>query len=99
MAETSTLTDHQAIRDWVAARGGAPAMVDTSSPGLDEAPVLRIVFEQQAYPDVDRPLDAGGLQIVEWDDWFRVFDDRKMALIVPNERPGKLAIDYQIVQG
>jgi hypothetical protein len=98
MSETITLTDHDAIRDWVAARGGAPAMAGSSS-GIDDQPVLRIVFEQQAYPDVDRPLDAGGLEVVEWDDWFRAFDDRRMALIVPNERPGKLTIDYQIVEG
>lgn len=98
MSETITLTDHDAIRDWVAARGGAPAMVESSS-GIDDDPVLRIVFEQQAYPDVDAPLDAGGLEVVEWDDWFGVFDRRKMVLIVPNEQPGKLTIDCQIVEG
>ena len=96
MSETTTLTDHYAIRDWVAARGGAPAMAEAP---FGDHPVLRILFEQQAYPDVDAPLDAGGLEVVEWDDWFRVFDARKMAMIVPNERPGKITIDYQIVEG
>lgn len=98
MAETVTLTDHEAIRDWVAARGGAPAMVDTSTPGLDEPPMLRLVFEQQAYPDVDSPLDAGGLQVVEWDDWFKAFDEQGMVMIVANDPPGRLAIDYQIIK-
>ena len=31
MAETVTLTDHEAIRDWAAARIGAPAIVDRSA--------------------------------------------------------------------
>ena len=33
MAETITLTDHEAIRDWAAARAGAPAVVDISPAG------------------------------------------------------------------
>ena len=31
MADTVTLTDHDAIRDWAAARIGFPAIVDTSA--------------------------------------------------------------------
>ena len=45
MAETIVLTDHEAIREWAAARTGVPAIVDTSAePGPQ--PLLRIVFDQ-----------------------------------------------------
>ena len=62
MAETVTLTDHEAIRDWAAARAGFPAIVDVS-PESGTQPMLRIVFGQQAYADNDqaeRPVAWAG---------------------------------------
>jgi hypothetical protein len=95
MSETLTLDDHQAIREWVAARAGNPAFISTSD---DSAPVLRIVFEPEYFADVERPLDAGGLEVVEWDDWFRVFDEEKLVMLVSKERPGKLDNYHQILK-
>ncbi|MBN9046785.1 MAG: hypothetical protein J0H18_14135 [Rhizobiales bacterium] len=97
MSETLTLTDHQAIRDWVSARGGSPALV-TTSPDFDEPPVLRIVFEPEVYPDVDQPLDAGGLEVVDWDEWFRNFDAQKLVILVAREEPDKLDRYHQIMK-
>lgn len=97
MSETLTLDDHQAIRDWAAARAGNPAFISTSAED-DTAPVLRIVFEPEYFADVERPLDAGGLEIVEWDDWFRVFDDEKLVMLVSKERPGTLDKYHQILK-
>ena len=62
MAETVTLTGHEEIRDWAAARMGAPAIVDVSAESGTQ-PMLRLVFDQQAYQDTDqaeRPQNAGG---------------------------------------
>ena len=53
MSETVTLTDHDAIRDWAAARAGAPAIVDSSAESGVQA-MLRLVFGQHAYQDQDR---------------------------------------------
>lgn len=97
MSESITLTDHQAIRDWVSARAGSPAIVDTS-PELGGTPVLRIVFEPEFVPDVDQPLDEGGLEVVEWDDWFRVFDAQNMVFLVAKDQPGKLDMYHQILK-
>ena len=58
MAETVLLTDHTAIRDWAAARSGFPAIVDVSPEGGTQ-PMLRLVFDQQAYQDQDRRRTAG----------------------------------------
>lgn len=87
---TVTLTDHQAIRDWAGARLGAPAIVDIS-PEAGTQPMLRLVFDQAAYQDQDqaeRPPNAGGVEFVEWDEWFELFEKNRMALIVNEDAPG-----------
>ena len=100
MADTITLTDHEAIRDWAAARMGFPAIVDTSAePGTQ--PLLRLVFDQQAYLDEDqpeRPQNAGGYDLVEWDEWFKLFDEHELALVVARDVPGVRENFHEIVR-
>lgn len=97
MSETITLDTREAIRDWAATRNGNPAFVTTST-DFNAAPVLRIVFEPEFVADVEQPLDAGGLEIVEWEDWFRVFDQEKLVMLVARSKPGKLDNFYQILK-
>ncbi|CDX25822.1 conserved hypothetical protein [Mesorhizobium sp. ORS 3324] len=100
MADTITLTDHEAIRSWAAARAGFPAVVDVS-PEAGTQPMLRLVFGQNAYEDNDRPerpFNAGGYELVEWDEWFRIFDERKLALVVAADEPGRREEFHQIVR-
>lgn len=90
MSDTVTLTDHDSIRDWAAARMGAPVVVDVSPEGGTQA-MLRIVFDQAAYQDQDRAeraQNAGGFEFVEWSEWFDLFDKADLAMIVAAERPG-----------
>jgi hypothetical protein len=100
MADTVMLTDHEAIRDWAAARMGAPAIVDVSAESGIQ-PVLRLVFDQAAYEDQDRPerpQNAGGVELVEWGEWFRIFDERQLALIVGKDVPGQRDSFHEIVR-
>ncbi|HMM62947.1 MAG TPA: hypothetical protein PKD01_02380 [Mesorhizobium sp.] len=100
MAETVTLTDHEAIRDWAAARAGAPAVVDVS-PEAGTQPMLRIVFGQQAYQDddrPDRPMNAGGYELVEWGEWFELFDAARLALVVAKDVPGRREEYHEFVR-
>lgn len=100
MAETRILTDREEIRDWAAARMGAPAVVDVSIEGGTQ-PMLRLAFDQVAYEDQDqpqRPDNAGGIELVEWDDWFRIFDDRRLALVVARDAPGVRENFYELVR-
>jgi len=100
MAETITLTDHDDVRDWAAGRSGFPAVVDVSAQSGTQ-PLLRIVFDQQAYQDVDRaerPPNAGGYELVEWSDWFKLFDEQELALVVAREQPGRRDSWHQIVK-
>lgn len=97
---TITLTDHEAIRDWAAARMGAPAIVDISPQGGTQ-PMLRLVFDQAAYQDQDqaeRPQNAGGVELVEWDEWLRLFDGNKLALVVNEDGPGMRDDSYELVR-
>jgi hypothetical protein len=100
MADTITLTDHEQIRDWAAARAGAPAVVDTSVESGTQ-PQLRIVFGQAAYQDTDqpeRPVNAGGYELVEWDEWFRLFDEAELALVVAEDRPGSRESSHEFIR-
>lgn len=95
-----TLTDHDAIRTWAAKRMGAPAVVDTSAE-TGTQPMLRLVFDQAAYQDQDRaerPQNAGGFDLVEWSEWFDLFDEHQLALVVADEQPGNLDSWHQIVR-
>ena len=100
MADTVLITDHQAIRDWAAARSGFPAIVDISPAGGTQ-PMLRLVFDQAAYQDqdrADRPTNAGGYELVEWDERFKLFDEHDLALVVAKDRPGVRDSFHELVR-
>ena len=64
-------------------------------------PVLRLVFGQSAYQDQDqaeRPQNAGGVELVEWDEWFAVFDEGKLALVVNEDVPGVRENFYELIR-
>jgi len=100
MVDTVTLTEHEAIRDWAAARAGYPAIVDVS-PAAGVQPMLRLVFGQAAYLDNDRaerPQNAGGFELVEWDEWFKLFDEQKLALVVARDQPGRREQFHELIR-
>jgi hypothetical protein len=100
LTDTITLTDHDEIRAWTAARAGFPAIVDVS-PETGIQAVLTLVFGQRSYQDQDqaeRPENAGGYELVEWDEWFKLFDDRKLALVVAAEEPGQREEFHELIR-
>ena len=63
--------------------------------------MLRLVFDQRAYQDQDRaerPVNAGGYELVEWDEWFKLFDEGELALVVEKDVPGRRDSFHQIVR-
>jgi hypothetical protein len=71
-SKTKTTTDHDEIRKWVEAHDGRPATVKgTESNG--EPGVLRIDFPGGAGADQLEPID--------WDEWFRKFDENHLAFL------------------
>jgi len=100
LSGTVTLTEREAIREWAAARMGAPAIVDIS-PASGTQPMLMLVFDQIAYQDNDRAEDvqtAGGRSLVEWSEWFDIFDREGLALVVAADRPGIRDSWHQIIR-
>ncbi|MBV9822371.1 MAG: hypothetical protein JO144_09015 [Actinobacteria bacterium] len=60
------------IRAWAEARGGCPATVSgTEGSGGSGGGVLRIEFDRSS----DQLAEA------DWDEFFSVFDDRKLAFV------------------
>lgn len=70
--EAKATTDHDAIRQWAEERGGAPAAVSATHSGEDPG-ILRIDFDD-GEPDE-------GLERIEWDEFFRKFDDSGLAFL------------------
>lgn len=101
MADTRVLTDHQSIREWAAARMGSPAIRPAAPLIGNNDPVLMIVFDQQSYEDqdagADRPTDLGRPEIVEWDEWFALFDERNLAVVVSEDIAGLRESFHQII--
>ena len=68
-----TLIDHDSIRRWADQHGARPARVrgtgDEADPGI-----LRLDFEGYSGED--------SLDEIDWDEWFRKFDDSGLALVI-----------------
>jgi hypothetical protein len=69
MSQAKTTTDHEEIRRWIEARGGRPSVVKDTE-GRDGEGLLRVEFR---HPDK--------LEDVDWDTFFKTFDDRKLAFL------------------
>ncbi|MBS4017591.1 MAG: hypothetical protein KGZ68_05080 [Dechloromonas sp.] len=85
MSEARTTTNHDEIRKWAEARDGHPAMVDTKGKGG----ILRIDFGD--------PED--GLEQIEWDEFFRIFEESKLAFLYQDEvKSGKTSRFNKLVE-
>ncbi len=73
-------TDHEEIQKWVEARGGHPATVKRTAKGNQPAGVIRI----------DYPGFSGkeSLKPISWEEWFRVFDERRLAFLYQERTAG-----------
>ena len=69
---SKTTTDHDTIRTWVEERGGWPAEV-ASTASEEQTGILRIDFPGWS--------GEGSLRRIDWDEWFRKFDDANLAFV------------------
>jgi hypothetical protein len=72
MAEVTT--DHKTIQKWAEAHGGKPAAVDSTHIKNDVG-IIRVMF-----PDAPNSEHEKLVQI-SWDEFFKEFDKRKLALV------------------
>ncbi len=71
MSSARPETDHEAIRAWAEKHGGRPAKVATGGKGG----ILRLDFQEQ-----DENLEP-----IEWDEFFKIFEDSELALLLPDD--------------
>jgi hypothetical protein len=69
-------TDHEAIRKWIEQRGGCPARVKGTERG-DDPGILRVDFPGYSGEDT--------LECIDWDMWFRAFDEHGLAFLYEPE--------------
>lgn len=72
-AASYTTTDHDVIRAWAQARGAVPAAIGETGDQPEHAPdagLLRFEFR-----------DPAELDEVDWEPFFRTFDDRGLAFV------------------
>jgi hypothetical protein len=77
---TKVTIDHDEIRRWAEERGGRPACVRGTGGGSDIG-VLRIDFPGYTGEDT--------LQPISWDDFFRKFEERRLALVYQDTTRGQ----------
>jgi hypothetical protein len=82
MAETTT--DHETIRKWADSKGGKPAAVDRTHSGGDVG-IIRIMFPGAPQSEHESLVE------ISWEEFFREFEDRQLALIYdPDSRFNKV---------
>jgi hypothetical protein len=79
MSTATKTTNHDDIRRWVEERGGKPAIVADTEDNGREGGILRINFEEPGGED-DK-----GLREIGWDEFFKIFEDNDLALLVQDE--------------
>lgn len=75
-------TDHETIRTWVEERGGRPARVHGTGRG-DDPGLLRIDYPGFSGEDT--------LEQISWDEWFRAFDEHKLAFLYGDEKDSRFS--------
>lgn len=68
-------TDHKKIQKWAEERDGKPAIVKGTE--SKDSALLRIDFP--GYSGDDK------LSAIEWEEWFRIFDENELAFLYQNK--------------
>lgn len=93
MARANRTIDHDEIRTWVEQRGGHPARVKGTGgrKGAGDPGMLRIDFPGYS--------GEGTLEAIEWDRFFREFEDNRLAFLYQDEtEDGKQSRFNKLVQ-
>lgn len=72
MAETTT--DHETIKQWAHRHKGKPAAVE-STHKRDDVGIIRVMFPKSAHSENESLVE------ISWEDFFKEFEARKLALL------------------
>ena len=92
------LNSREDIRQWAAARGGNPMLMDTPD-GTDSRTLLQLTFGQHAINTEgnEGPDRIGGFQLVSWEDWLAALEDNNLALRVSDDPSGGNEAEFEFV--
>lgn len=95
---SKTLTDRQAIREWVEARGGNPVMMDTPD-GTGIRTILQLTFGQEALnaDNNEGPDRVDGFQLSSWEEWFVALEKGNLAIEVSDDQSGGKEAEFTFV--
>jgi hypothetical protein len=79
MSTSKTTTDLKEIKKWAEERDGKPAKVKGVGAEKDNG-IIRIDFPGYSGED--------SLEEISWDDWYKIFQDRKLAFLYQDETSG-----------
>ena len=93
-----TLTSREEIREWAAARGGNPMLMETPD-GTGTRTLLQLTFGQYELntDGNEGPDRVGGFELVSWDDWFAALDANNLALRVSDDPSGGNEAEFEFV--
>jgi len=78
MSTSKTTTDLKSIKKWAEERDGKPSKVKGVG-GKDDG-IIRIDFPGYSGQD--------SLEEISWDEWYEIFQDRKLAFLYQDETSG-----------
>ena len=92
------LNSREDIRQWAAARGGNPMLMDTPD-GTGSRTLLQLTFGQHAINTEgnEGPDRIGGFQLVSWEEWFAALEDNNLALRVSDDPSGGNEAEFEFV--
>lgn len=92
------LTNRDDIRQWVAARGGNPLLMEVPD-GSHTRTILQLTFGQHALNSDGNqgPDRIGGYRLVSWTEWFDALDENNLALRVSDDLSGGREAEYEFV--
>lgn len=79
MSTSKTTTDLKEIKKWAEEREGHPAKVKGVGDGKDDG-IIRIDFPGYSGED--------SLEEISWDDWYKIFQERKLSFLYQDETSG-----------
>ena len=80
MAQATTTTNHEQIREWVEERGGHPARVKGTD---DEGGSGVLVIDYPGYSGTET------LEAITWDEFFEGFEENKLAFLYQDDKEDK----------
>ena len=92
------LTEREDIREWAAARGGNPMLMEVPT-GTGSRSVLQLTFGQEALnaDGNEGPDRIDGYELVSWDDWFAALEKNELAISVSDDPAGGNEAEFTFV--